>query len=106
MSEGDFSKLASKVWEAEELKKKLSQKEKEYDELSKRYSTMEASLKTECQNLRAELAKTQELYQAAEAKFQSTRRELATANKKIEDLQRIVKQYEEKKKGGLGFFKK
>ncbi|MFH0775036.1 MAG: hypothetical protein V2A53_06040 [bacterium] len=106
-STGDFSKIASKLWEADELRKKLMLKEKEYSDLEKRYKEMEASLKTEVERLRTELLAAQEAATASTAKYATCKQQLLEASRKIEALERKMRETEEEKekKKGFGLFK-
>jgi chromosome segregation ATPase len=106
-STGDFSKIASKIWEADELRKKLMLKEKEYSDLDKRYKEMETSLKTEIERLRAELLTAQDAATASAAKYATCKQQLIEASRKIEALEKKMSQAEEEKdkKKGFGLFK-
>ena len=107
-SSGDFSKIASKLWEADELRKKLMMKEKEHSDLGARYKEMETSLKTEVERLRIELLTSQDATTASAAKYATCKQQLLEASRKIEFLERKMSQIEEekeKKKKGFGLFK-
>jgi chromosome segregation ATPase len=104
-STGDFSKIASRLWEADELRKKLMIKEKEYSDLEKRYKEMETSLKTEIERLRTELLTAQDAAGASTAKYATCKQQLAEASRKIESLERKMSQIEEEKEKKKGFFK-
>ncbi|MEK9149198.1 MAG: hypothetical protein AAB267_04040 [Candidatus Desantisbacteria bacterium] len=106
-SSGDFSKIASKLWEADELRKKLMLKEKEYSNLEKRYNEMESSLKTEVEGLRVELVAAQDSATASSAKYATCKQQLLEASRKIEAFERKAKEAEEEKekKKGFGLFK-
>ncbi|MDI6752679.1 MAG: hypothetical protein QME07_07550, partial [bacterium] len=106
-SSGDFSKIASKLWEADELRKKLMLKEKEHSDLEKRYKEMEASLKTEIEGLRVELVAAQDAVTVSSAKYATSKQQLLEASRKIEAFERKAKESEEEKekKKGFGLFK-
>ena len=104
-STGDFSKIASKIWEADELRKKLMFKEKECSDLQMRYKEMETSLKTEVERLRTELLTAQDSVTTSAAKYATCKQQLLEASRKIEALERKIRETEEEKEKKKGFFK-
>ncbi|MBU1262246.1 hypothetical protein KKG61_05335 [bacterium] len=103
-SSGDFSKIASKLWEADELRKKLMLKEKEYSDLEKRYKEMETSLRTEVERLKIELLTAQDAATVSAAKYATCKQQLVEASRKIEALERKIRETEEEKSKKKGFF--
>ncbi len=109
MNDGDFSVLAGKVWEADDLRRRLLEKEKETEQIKKQFAERQMLLNGELQKVKGELEDEKMAHEETKKRLTNARGDLSNAKMKAEELERKIRQAElekQQKKGGLGgFFK-
>ncbi|MEW6679918.1 MAG: hypothetical protein AB1297_02695 [bacterium] len=105
MSNGDFSILAGKVWEADDLKKRLLEKEKEMEQLKKQFAEKERLLNEQLAKVKEELEAEKIGHEETKKKLSNARADLLNARMKAEEFGRKIRQMEQEKqqqKKGFG----
>jgi|GEM_PF-4207837 len=108
MSNGDFSILAGKVWEADSLKKQLLEKEKEIENIKKQFAEKEVFLNQQLQKVKEDLENEKLAHEDTKKKLANARADLSNARMKQEELERKIREMEllkQQKKGIMGLFK-
>ncbi|MEW6103915.1 MAG: hypothetical protein AB1630_08925 [bacterium] len=103
MSNGDFSILAGKVWEADDLKKRLLEKEKEMEQIKKQFAEKERLLNEQLAKVKEDLDAEKIAHEDTKKKLISTKTNLSNAKMKAEELEIKIRQMEQEKQQKKGF---